>query len=162
MSRTSFLAAGLTGLLVLLVSCGEPTGLRTDLARAPATVAVTSLNPDAGPRNITLDVHIFGSGFDPGSNAVFALDGVVDDRVKVNRTSYVSGGELVANLSISADAVPDRYDVVVATSSGKKGIGTERFQVLEMVLLGGLGGNSSTAFVINSLGQVAGRAASPD
>jgi probable HAF family extracellular repeat protein len=161
MSRTSFLA-GLTGLLSLLVSCGEPTGPRADLARASATVAVTSLDPDAGPRNITLDVHIFGSGFDRGSSAVFALDGVVDDRVKVNQTSYVSGGELVANLSISADAVPDRYDVVVATASGKKGIGTERFQVLEMVLLGGLGGNTSTAFAINSLGQVAGRAARPD
>jgi uncharacterized membrane protein len=162
MSRTSFRTAGLTGLLSLLVSCGEPTGPRADLARASATVAVTSLDPDAGPRNTTLDVRIFGSGFDRGSNAAFTLDGVVNDRVKVNRTSYVSGGELVANLSISADAVPDRYDVVVATASGKKGIGTEKFQVLEMVLLGGLGGNSSTAFAISGMGQVAGRAARPD
>ncbi len=152
--------AGLTGLLALVVSCGEPTGPPADLAKAAGTnVTVTGVDPAASARNVTLDVQILGSGYDRGSTAAFALDGVIDARVRVNRTSYVSGSQLTANVTIAADAVPDRYDVMVTTSSGKKGIGTERFEVLiEVVDLGPLGtgtpwGMSSTGIVVGSMLQ---------
>lgn len=162
MSRSPVLQrvyAGLAGLLTL-VSCSEPTEPRADLAKAAGTaVTVTSVEPGASARNVTLDVQIFGSGYDRGSAAAFALDGVIDSRVKVNRTSYVSASQLTANVTIAVDAVPDRYDVMVTTSSGKKGIGTERFEVLiEVVDLGSLGsgspyGMSSTGIVVGSISQ---------
>jgi hypothetical protein len=66
---------------------------------------------------------------------------------------------VTANVTIAADAVPDRYDVMITTSSGKKGIGTERFEVLvEVVDIGLLGtgtpyGMSSTGIVVGSIRQ---------
>jgi probable HAF family extracellular repeat protein len=115
-------------------------------AKAPVDPVVASANPSAAPRDTTLDVHVLGSGFDLGSGVEFALDGVVGPGVRTNRTTYRTSKELIANITIAANAVPDRYDIVVTTSKGKKGIGTERFAVLPLELLGanafGLGINS--------------------
>ena len=159
--------AVLTALLAL-ASCAEPTGPRVELAKAAAgTVTVTGVEPGASARNVTLDVQILGSGFDRGSTAAFELGGVIDPRVKVNRTTYVSGSQLTANLTVAADAVPARYDVRVTTGGGKKGIGTERFEVLiEVVDLGPLGvgtpwGLSSTGIVVGGLNLTANAPTTP-
>jgi hypothetical protein len=99
---------------------------------ANATTAdptVTSALPSAAPQDTTLDVQINGSGFDRGSNALFELNGAVDARVHVNSTHYLKSTQLVANLTIAIDAVVSPYDVVVVTSTGKKGIGTDAFTV---------------------------------
>src|ERR1041385_3090418 len=64
---------------------------------------VTSTDPPGTKQNITLDVRVFGTGCDRGSNASFARDGIVDPKLHVNSTSYVSSGELVANLTVAAD-----------------------------------------------------------
>ena len=105
-----------------------PVG-RPEAAKAPAGVTVTAATPDVGIQGTTLDVVVSGSGFDRGSRVDFARDGVVDPKLHINSTTYHTTGELVANVTIAADAVAARYDVAVTTATGKKGIGTERFAV---------------------------------
>jgi hypothetical protein len=129
MTRTRFLA-----LCALLAGCtGTPTDTGSDAAPNPGKTAsgpvVTSTTPSGARQDTTLDVHVFGSGFDRGSKVAIARDGVVDPKVKVNATTYRASGELVANVTIAADAETVPYDVIVTTSSGKKGIGTELFTV---------------------------------
>jgi hypothetical protein len=106
------------------VPAGHP-----EAAKGPAGVTVTSATPDIGIQGTTLDVVVSGSGFDRGSRVDFARDGVVDPKLHINSTTYRTTGELVANVTIAADAVAARYDVAVTTATGKKGIGTERFAV---------------------------------
>ena len=114
---------------------------------------VTSTNPSDAPRDTTLDVHVIGSGFDKGSQVSFGLDGVQDSRVRVNQTRYVKSTTLIANVTIAVDALADRYDVIVVTATGKKGIGTEKFEVTlrPEVLAGGIHAQS-----VNSAGDAVG------
>ena len=99
---------------------------------------IKSTNPSRGEPGTTLDVRIFGSGFEAGSQASFALDGVVGGNIVTNSTTVISSGELAANISISSGAELTTYDVIVVTPGGKKGIGTEMFLVTyEAVDLGG-------------------------
>lgn len=84
--------------------------------------------PNEAPQEITLDVRVIGSGFDDGSVARFLLAGQPSD-VAVNSTSFVSGGELVANVTIALEAEVALYDIEVTTRRGKKGIGSEKFSV---------------------------------
>jgi probable HAF family extracellular repeat protein len=124
----------------LVSACNEQPstapGDGIEAAKAATTPTITSTDPMAAPQDTTLDVRVLGTGFDLGSKAEFALDGVVGPNVKTNRTTYRTSKELVANITIAVDAVPERYDVIVTTSSGKKGIGTEQFAVLAIELLG--------------------------
>jgi hypothetical protein len=59
----------------------------------------------------------------------FGIDGVTSDKVRTNSTTFVNPKKLIANITIAPDAIPDRYDVTVTTSKGKRGIGIERFEV---------------------------------
>jgi uncharacterized membrane protein len=112
---------------------GSPTSVSDDgapaLGKAAAGPTVTSTDPVEAPQAVTIDVHVFGSGFDRGSKADFQRGGVSDPKVHVNGTTYRSASELVANITIAADAPTVAYDVAVTTSRGKKGIGTELFLV---------------------------------
>jgi TolB protein len=92
-------------------------------------VAVNATDPNEAPQDTTLDVRVLGSGFDRGSVAEWAIDGAPSGKVVVNATRYVSSKELVANVTIALDADTVLYDVMVTTSRGKKGIGTELFRV---------------------------------
>lgn len=115
--------------------------------------SVRSTDPDTGLRNTTLDVRVLGSGFDNGSKAVWALAGdtaFATTKVTVNSTRFVKTGELVANITIAADAPLAFFDVVVITLAGKKGIGIEKFAVKEngqtpygMTFQGGLESDAS-------------------
>ncbi|HET6360585.1 MAG TPA: hypothetical protein VFH11_00845 [Gemmatimonadota bacterium] len=110
-----------------------PTGASRgsiDLAAKPSgDPVVTAADPSTAPQDTTLDVAVTGSGFDHGSRVDFGLDGVTTEKVRTNSTTFVSPKKVVANITIAADAIPDRYDVIVTTSKGKRGIGIERFEV---------------------------------
>ena len=89
--------------------------------------------PNVGSQATTLDVHVLGTNFAPGAVVTWLLKGVGDPaKVRTNYTTYVSPTELIANITISANAGGTRWDVQVALSStrkGKKGIGTELFTI---------------------------------
>lgn len=153
-------------LLLALSSCSTeaPTSpaVPIDAARAAPTTepTVTATDPDTGFRSTTIDVRVIGSGFDGGTRAIWGLKGdtaFATTRIKTNSTRYVKSTELVANITIAADAPLDRFDVVVVTSKGKKGIGIERFTVTYVIVdLGTLGGLRSQALALNDLNQVVG------
>jgi hypothetical protein len=102
-------------------------------------VTVTTVVPSESPRGTTLDVQINGTGFDNTSQVTMPLHGVIDPRVHVNSTQFVKSTQVIANVTITSDAALDMYDVVVALSSGKKGIGSDAFVVVLQpeVLVGG-------------------------
>ena len=98
-------------------------------AKPSGDPVVSSTDPASAPQDTTLDVAVAGAGFDLGSRVDFGIDGVTTEKVHTNSTTFISGKKLVANITIAADAIPDRYDVSVTTSKGKRGIGIERFEV---------------------------------
>jgi probable HAF family extracellular repeat protein len=98
-------------------------------------------------------VHVLGSGFDQGTKAEWAIKGVRSPKVVTNSTRFVSSGELVANITIAADADVALYDVIVTTSTGKPGIGTETFEVTVQETLITTDGEGTA---INESGQVVG------
>jgi probable HAF family extracellular repeat protein len=162
MMRTRFIVC----VAALAAACaGEgPTDVTPiSLGKATTTAGptVTATSPNSAARDTTVDIHVLGSGFDRGSQVDFLLDGVSDPRVRTNSTRYVSQGDLVANVTLAIDAVPARYDVMVTTSRGKKGIGTERFEVLSLVDLGLTAGGYSYGRDVNSAGIVVGEYAVP-
>jgi hypothetical protein len=93
---------------------------------------VRAADPDSGLRNTTIDVRVLGSGFDNGSKAIWAIDGdtaFATTKITTHSTRFVRSGELVANITIAADAPLALFDIVVVTAGGKKGIGIEKFAV---------------------------------
>src|SRR4051812_20028046 len=157
----SWVARGCT--MIVTLTLGACDGERpTDpsvggavLGKATTEVTVTSTEPSSSARNVTLDVRVLGSGFDQSAQATFLLDGVPDPRVRTNSTRYVKANEVVANLTIGADATPDLYSVQVALSSGRKGIGTEKFLVSSIVQLSAPAG-ASLARAVNASGTMVG------
>jgi probable HAF family extracellular repeat protein len=126
-------------------------------ARSTSGPTVKSTSPDTATVDSTLSVHVFGSGFDVGSRARWALQGVPSSKVVTNSTQFVSSTELVANITIAPDAALASYDVMVTTSSGKGGIGTELFVITAKTTdLGTLGGPTSEALGVNNNIQVVG------
>jgi len=152
----------LAGLVAFGVSCADPQGTEPN-SSAPTLAkgagggpSVAATNPSYGDQgSVSLDVHVLGSGFDPGSRASWEKSGVPYAKITVNRTTFVSSGELVANITIASDAVVDFYDVAVYAVGGKKGIGTELFEVTTATVIGDVGGVTD-AFGISGLGQVVG------
>ncbi len=122
-------------------------------ARTTTGPTVTSTSPSSSVRNVTLDVRVLGSGFDQGTRAEWAIHGVRSPKVVTNSTRFVSSGELVANITIAADAEVTLYDVIVTTASGKPGIGTETFEVTVQETLVTIEGEG---LAINESGQVVG------
>ena len=123
---------------------------------------VKSTAPDSATVDTTLNVRVFGSGFDVGSRADWALKGVVSAKIVTNSTQFVSSTELVSNITIARDAALASYDVIVTTSSGKGGIGTELFVVtMKMTKLPTLGGTVAEAYAINDAGHAVGYSTDP-
>jgi probable HAF family extracellular repeat protein len=127
-----------------------------EFAVASGEPVVTVTNPSATIQDTTIDVHVLGSGFDRGSKVEFAIGGVVEPKLRVNSVKYVRSSDLLANVTVSADAPVARYDVIVTAATGKKGIGTERFAVLSMMDLGTPSGGYSYGRDVNSSGIVVG------
>jgi len=120
----------------LALGCAEPSSNPTSpstpsLAKGGQGPTVNSADPASSAQDTTLDVRVLGSGFDNGSRADWAIDGVTSPaNVRTNSTRYVSGTELVANITVSATAPLVLYDIIVTTLLGKKGIGAEKFEVV--------------------------------
>jgi len=116
--------------LVTFASCTDgPTLPPIDAARSSGDPSVASADPNNAPQDTTLDVRVLGSAFDRGSTAEWAIAGVPSAKVRTNSTRFVNSKELIANITIALDADTVLYDVIVTTTTGKKGIGTELFQV---------------------------------
>ena len=79
---------------------------------AQPTPAITSINPNQGIQGQTLNVIINGVYF-TGATAVSFGDGIA-----VNSFSVNSDTQLMANVSIAADATPDARNVSVTTPGG--------------------------------------------
>jgi len=157
-----------TTLVVLALACAEPRSTEPDVsgtgfAKAPAGPSVSSAVPDNAPQDTTLDVRVLGSGYDQGSRVDLALAGTLDSvNVHTNSTRFVASTELVANVTISRNATLAKYDVVVSTSKGKKGIGTELFLIRAVNDIGTLGGGSGAiARGVNAAGMIVGSSADP-
>src|SRR5690242_725388 len=116
-----------------LAACSGPETTRPSIVAASSggsgTVTVTAANPDSAPVDTTLNVNVYGGGFDRGSKAQWAQSGVLSPNVTTNSTKYVSSSQLVANITIAATASTGSYDILVTTSQGKKGIGSELFTI---------------------------------
>ena len=160
--RTVWTLAALT---MVGLSCTTPRSTEPDFgepasARSGGTSpTVTSVDPPEAPQSTTLDVRVLGSNYDQGSRVDFARAGVIEPKLHVNSTTYLSATELVANVSIALDAAPVSYDVVVTSSRGKKGIGTERFAVVvPLELLSAPAGGASVQGVSDN-GLMVGRIA---
>ena len=152
--------------LALAAACGTQD-ITSPAESAPAFAkgggtgpTVRSTSPSGTSPGTTLDVRVFGSGFDNGTEATFAIDSVPTPNVVTNRTTFVSSSELVANITVSDAADLTTYDVIATTTGGKKGIGTELFLV--SYRLSDLGGHSTlrntTANDVNTAGVIVGYA----
>ncbi len=93
-------------------------------------VEINSTDPAGATQDTTLDVTVFGSGFESTDVANFLLDRKATPNIQTNSTTFVSSTELIANITIGIDADTSLYDVEVASSGGRRrGIGTQLFQV---------------------------------
>jgi hypothetical protein len=75
-----------TGAIALIIACGDPTTPSGELSprfakAVTSAITVKTVTPSTAPQNITLDVSISGTGFEPGSNAKWLLNGAEDPRV---------------------------------------------------------------------------------
>src|SRR5205807_9167029 len=131
-SQIGFRLAGLLCIVAGFSACTDRTptvvGLRAS-SSSGGSVTVTSAAPDSTLQDTTLDVRVFGSGFDRGSKAQWAQSGVVSSNVTTNSTKYLSSTQLTANITVAITASTGRYDILVTTSQGIKGIGTELFTI---------------------------------
>jgi hypothetical protein len=122
-----------------LIGCSEQHPTTPDISGISAAkggnggkgddLTVTGVDPDSAQQDTTLDVRVFGSGYERGSKVVFERDGVAAEKVTTNSTRFVSSDTLVANVTIALDAETGFYDVAVFSSGRRKGIGAELFKV---------------------------------
>ena len=159
----------LASIVITGVSCGRDALAPTrDIAPSslsaagkPAGVAVSSASPSFGDRGTTVDVHVFGTGFTSGAEATWLLHGAADpSHVHTNKTTVLSSTELVANITVAADAQLAFWDVQVALLGGKNGVGSELFEITSAQILGSgtPGGSINGVFKGNDLLQVVGSA----
>jgi hypothetical protein len=90
---------------------------------------VGTVDPSSAPQDTTLDVIVNGTGFDNGSVVTLLLQGQPTGKVVTNNTVFVNNRKLVASITIAADADVAFYDVEVRTFGGKRGVGTEKFEI---------------------------------
>lgn len=130
-SAMAWISAALLLTLIACAGCSDQSPTTPWITAGPGGggLAVNATDPTEAPQDTTLDVRVLGSGFDRGSNAEWAIAGVPSSKVRTNSTRFVSSKELVANITIALEADTVLYDVIVTTTTGKKGIGTELFKV---------------------------------
>ena len=130
-SQLFFRLAALVSLVAGFSACTDrpPSVVGLRASSNSGSVTVTSAAPDSTLQDTTLDVRVFGSGFDRGSKAQWAQSGVVSSNVTTNSTKYLSSTQLTANITVAITASTGRYDILVTTSQGIKGIGTELFTI---------------------------------
>jgi hypothetical protein len=135
--RSGRLAVALIALVTAIYACREveapyasSPALRAAKSTSSYDMSVTAALPDSATQDTTLDVVVNGSGFVAGTTATWALSGLADStQVRTNSTRYVNSRQLVANITIAAEATVGNWDVVVAATGKKGGIGSELFIV---------------------------------
>lgn len=130
-------ACSALALVALLSACldspttFEPAAPTFARGKPSPELTVTGVDPDKAPQDTTLDVQVSGDGwFDDGSKVTFKMGRNADGSIVTNRTTFVSPQVLVANITIAVDADTGAYDVEVTTLGGRRGVGTEMFQVM--------------------------------
>ena len=151
-------SAVILGGLMAAAACTNPAGNSEgpgmQAAKAPAGPSVQTATPAYGHQGEQGKVvRIKGSGFDNGSTARWELNGTPDPEVTVVSTQFVSSTELDATINITSAAELAFYDVAVTTSKGRKGIGTELFEVTQAI---GLNGTTRARWA-NESGQIVGQ-----
>jgi hypothetical protein len=118
--------------------------------------SVSAAAPSYGHQgDVAYQVTISGSGFAAGAVAAWERNGVPDPKIAVLSTQYVSSTQVVATVTIAADADIALYDVSVTNPDRKKGIGTMMFEVTTAEVIGSLGGDSWVND-LNDVGGIAG------
>ena len=109
-------------------------------------IQVTAADPPAAEQGtVNLNVSIKGKGFKKGATASFVLTGTDDpDGIAVNSTTFVSAGELIANINVAETATITKFDIKVRNSDGRIGKGTELFSVIQK------SGNNSSAIPVSN------------
>ncbi len=126
--------------------------------------SVSAASPAYSRRDTTLNVRILGSGFTAGATAEWSRGGVANPaKIKTNSVQYVSSSELIANVTVSADADLAFWDITVTLIGGKKGVGTEKFEVTTATILGaGTIGGDMRVEATNDIVSVVGYAGAGD
>ena len=160
MVRATLLCAGV-GAFLGCTGTGEtpaaPDGLLS-AAKVSSGPSVTAADPPYGHEgDVSKTVTITGSGFAAGAQAAWERNGVIDPKIQVLSTQYVSSTQLVATITIASDASIDLYDVSVTNSDRKKGIGYALFEVTQAVAITG----TEIAYSANSNGELTGRVGNP-
>jgi len=152
--------AALVSLATFMASCreaDEPTAPPIRADKGAGNPTITSVVPDSSIRGVTLDITVKGAGFSDGSAVTLERGGTPAAGITTNSTTFVTGTELIANITIAATADTGRFDVAVITLGGRKGVGIELFAVeYQIAELGILGGTWSIAHAINDRGEVVG------
>ena len=94
-------------------------------------IQVSAASPATGAQGtINLNVKVTGKGFKNGATAKWFVSGTTDPGgIVVNSTTFVSSGELTANITVSDTAIIANFDIQVLNSDGRGGKGTELFAV---------------------------------
>ncbi len=119
MNRKPFVRLARAGLLLMWTAAfagcedvalppGPGDGVIAAAARAGNPVSgpsVTAADPAFGREgDVSKQVTITGSGFAPGAQAAWERGGIVDAKIQVLSSQYVSSTQLVATITIAPDA----------------------------------------------------------
>lgn len=138
-SRLRFATA--LALLCAVASCSSPAEHATAVpfdggpmaGKPERPLAITSTDPSFGqPGEVQKQVRVLGSGFGSDAQVAWERNGAADPKITVHATTVVSSTEILATITIADDATLDLYDVAV-TTLGKKGVGTEVFEVTRLL-----------------------------
>ncbi len=131
----ALLATGMAGCHEGPLTAPDPIDPFRAQAKPAAAPVVTATDPPYGHQgDLGLVVGISGSGFGSDAVASWERNGAPDPKVNVRSTRYISSTQLEATIDIALDATIAFYDVAVVTK-GKKGIGTERFEVSQAIAI---------------------------
>jgi probable HAF family extracellular repeat protein len=155
---------------VSISGCGGGGGADPITTAPPTPLTVSSVSPTSSFQDVTIDVRVLGSGFEPRARAVWALGAdtsFATTGIRTNSTTFVGASELLANISIRADAPAASFSVLVVSAAGRGSTGNVPFDVklhlnlqVELVDLGA--GDNSVARGINNAGKIVGsRGADP-
>ncbi|MFC1852829.1 putative Ig domain-containing protein, partial [candidate division CSSED10-310 bacterium] len=122
----------------ITIASGATLGFRTVTVTNPDTQAddladafkvmgpapqITSLNPTSADRNATLDVTIYGTGFQTGAASDFGVD------ITVNSTIVNGPGQITANIYIDKYAALGFRDVTVTNADAQVALKSAGFEV---------------------------------
>jgi uncharacterized membrane protein len=110
--------------LAINFGCTDRLPVEASLNVLDPPMTVTGVDPAEGEQGDTLEVRVFGTGFENDAIPAWERDGVVDTRIGVGQVIVVSSTELRATIMIGHDAELGLRDISVR-SERKKGIGSE-------------------------------------